>query len=135
MAGKIEVVFADVVQAQNGLKKFIRVHIPEGQLLLSVIHNFLQVLFTILTFLSLSPPLPGYDPVTKRVTDQYRVLVSPKKIYLEPLKQLGLHEYLRVRAYNPCYIGRRVSLIPIPSDFHSKTPIPPDRHREGGAVV
>ena len=31
MTGKIEIVFADVVQAKNGLKKLIRVYIPEGK--------------------------------------------------------------------------------------------------------
>ena len=31
LSGKIEIVFADIVQPQNGLKKLIRVHIPEGE--------------------------------------------------------------------------------------------------------
>ena len=66
----------------------------------------------------------GYDPVAKKIIDQYRVLVSPKKIYLEPLNQLGLHEYLGVRCYNPCYIGRRVSTHSHVIKFHSHTFIP-----------
>ena len=50
----------------------------------------------------------GYDPVAKKITDQYRVLVSPKIIYLDPLNQLGLHEYMGVRSYSLCSLGRRV---------------------------
>ena len=112
--GKIEVVFSDVVSGKNGLKKLIRVHIPEGEQTHTHTHTHTHAHHT------------GYDPVAKRITDQYRVVVSPKKVYLEPLKQLGLHEYLGVRSYNPCSIGRRVSLIPIPhtpmflvKNFHS----------------
>ena len=105
--GKIEVVFSDVVSGKNGLKKLIRVHIPEGEQTHTHTHTHTHTR-------THTTHHTGYDPVAKRITDQYRVVVSPKKVYLEPLKQLGLHEYLGVRSYNPCSIGRRVSLIPIP---------------------
>ena len=51
--------------------------------------------------------------MAKKITDQYRVLVSPKIIYLDPLNQLGLHEYMGVRSYSLCSLGRRVLHMPI----------------------
>ena len=62
--------------------------------------------------LSLSLTYAGYDPPAKQITDHYRVLVSPKKMYLQPLRQFGLHEYLAVRSYNLCSLGRRVGAPP-----------------------
>ena len=123
-AGKVEIVLADVVLPNKGLKKLIRVNIPEGQGPLreggrddgvwcwehthTRTHTHTHTHACTHTHTHTHTHTAGYNPVAKKIRDQYRVLVSPKKIYLEPLNQLGLHEYMGVRSYNPCYMGRRV---------------------------
>lgn len=53
----------------------------------------------------------GYDPSLLQIKDHYKVLVSARKMYLEPLIQRGLHNYHQVCSYNVCSLGRRVCYI------------------------
>ena len=57
---------------------------------------------------SLIPLFLDYNPLTKQITDIYKVFVSPKKMYLEPFLQRGLHEYHWASNYGVYSLGRRV---------------------------
>lgn len=50
----------------------------------------------------------GYDPSLHQIHDLYKVIVSARKMYLEPLIQRGLHSYHQICSYNVCSLGRRV---------------------------
>jgi len=80
-SGMVKFVHFEVVQKYGSYKKFLRTTIPED-----------------------------YNPLTKQITDIYKVFVSPKKMYLEPFLQRGLHEYHCACNYSICSIGRRPDL-------------------------